>query len=34
MVQGAEIWACIGPTPPTDPGQCHFVALDTSSPHL
>ena len=33
-VQGAEIWAYIGPTPPTSPGQCHFVALDTSSPYL
>jgi hypothetical protein len=23
-----------GPIPPADPGQCHFVALDTSSPYL
>src|SRR5262249_31548553 len=33
-VRGAEIWACIGPTPPSDPTQAHFVALDTASPYL
>jgi hypothetical protein len=33
-VRGAEIWAFIGPTPPTDPAHAHFVALDTASPYL
>jgi hypothetical protein len=33
-VRGAEIWAFIGPTPPTDPTQAQFVALDTASPYL
>jgi len=34
VVRGAEIWAFIGPTPPKDPTQAHFVALDTASPYL
>jgi hypothetical protein len=33
-VRGAEIWLYIGPTPPSDPSQAHFVALDTASPYL
>jgi len=33
-VRGAEIWVFIGPTPPTDPAQAKFVALDTASPYL
>ena len=33
-VRGAEIYLFIGPTPPTDPSQAHFVALDTASPYL
>lgn len=33
-VRGAEIWVFIGPTPPSDPAQAHFVALDTASPYL
>lgn len=33
-VRGAEIWLFIGPTPPTDPGQAHFIALDTATPYL
>jgi hypothetical protein len=33
-VRGAEIWLFVGPTPPTDPAQAHFVALDTASPYL
>src|SRR5262249_22757428 len=33
-VRGAEIWAFIGPTPPTDPTHTRFVALDTASPYL
>jgi len=30
---GAEIWMKIGPTPPVDPGELSFVALDTKSPY-
>ncbi len=30
---GAEIWMKIGPTPPVDPGELAFVALDTKSPY-
>src|SRR5436190_3945083 len=33
-VRGAEIWVFIGPTPPSDPAQAKFVALDTASPYL
>jgi hypothetical protein len=33
-VRGAEIWVFVGPTPPTDPAQAHFVALDTASPYM
>ena len=33
-VRGAEIWVFIGPTPPSDPAQVKFVALDTTSPYL
>lgn len=33
-VRGAEIWVLVGPTPPNDPAQAHFVALDTASPYL
>jgi hypothetical protein len=33
-VRGAEIWAFIGPKPPTDPAHAHFVALDTASPYM
>jgi len=33
-VRGAEIWVFIGPTPPSDPAQAHFVALDTATPYL
>jgi hypothetical protein len=33
-VRGAEIWMFIGPTPPSDPAQAKFVALDTASPYL
>jgi hypothetical protein len=33
-VRGVEIWVFIGPTPPTEPAQARFVALDTASPYL
>ena len=33
-VQGAEIWYFIGPTPPSDPSQCSFAALDSATPYL
>ena len=33
-VLGAEIWSCIGPNPPTSPGQCHFVAMATSGRYV
>jgi hypothetical protein len=33
-VRGAEIWAFIGPKPPTDPAHAHFIALDTASPYM
>jgi len=33
-VQSAEIWYLVGPTPPTDPAQCRFAALDTATPYL
>ena len=30
---GAEIWIKIGPTPPVDPSELTFLAVDTRSPH-
>ena len=33
-VQGAEIWYFIGATPPSDPAQCKFAAMDTATPYL
>jgi len=33
-VKGAEIWYFIGPTPPSNPAQCRFAALDSATPHL
>jgi hypothetical protein len=32
-VMGAEIWVKIGPTPPVDPGECTFLALDSRTPY-
>ena len=32
-VMGAEIWVKIGPTPPVDPGELTFLAVDTRSPY-
>ena len=32
-VLGAEIWVKIGPTPPVDPGELTFLAVDTRSPY-
>ena len=33
-VLGVEIWLFVGPAPPSDPAQAHFVALDTSTPYV
>jgi hypothetical protein len=33
-VRGAQIWHFVGPTPPGDPGEFEFVALDTATPYL
>jgi len=30
---GAEIWVKIGPTPPVDPGELTFLAVDTRTPY-
>jgi hypothetical protein len=32
-VMCAEIWVKIGDTPPADPSELSFLALDKSSPH-
>ena len=32
-VMGAEIWVKIGPTPPVDPSELTFLAVDTRSPY-
>ena len=32
-VMGAEIWVKIGPTPPVDPSECSFLALDSRTPY-
>jgi hypothetical protein len=32
-VMGAEIWAKIGPTPPVDPSELTFLAVDTRTPY-
>ena len=32
-VMGAEIWVKIGPTPPVDPGELTFLAVDTRTPY-
>ena len=32
-VMGAQIWLKIGPTPPVDPGELTFLAVDTRSPY-
>ncbi|MBU0717320.1 MAG: hypothetical protein KJ749_03650 [Planctomycetes bacterium] len=32
-VLGAEIWVKIGPTPPVDPSELTFLAVDTRSPY-
>jgi hypothetical protein len=31
---GAEIWLKIGDTPPADPSELSFLALDTNTPYL
>jgi hypothetical protein len=33
-VLGAEIWFAVGATPPADPAQYRFGALDTATPYL
>jgi hypothetical protein len=33
-VLGAEIWFAVAPTPPADPAQYQFAALDTATPYL
>lgn len=33
-VMGCEIWVKVGDTPPKDPSECTFVALDTASPYM
>jgi len=33
-VMGCEIWVKVGTTPPADPGECTFLALDTASPYV
>ena len=30
---GAEIWVKIGPTPPVDPSELTFLAVDTRTPY-
>ena len=32
-VMGCEIWVKVGTTPPADPSECTFLALDTASPY-
>jgi len=32
-VMGAEIWVLIGPTPPVDPSELTFLAVDTRTPY-
>ncbi len=32
-VMGAEIWVLIGPTPPVDPSELTFLAIDTRTPY-
>lgn len=32
-VLGAEIWVKLGGTPPADPSECDFLALDTATPY-
>ena len=32
-VMGAEIWVLIGPTPPVDPGELTFLAVDMRTPY-
>jgi hypothetical protein len=32
-VMGCEIWVKVGTTPPADPAECTFLALDTASPY-
>ena len=32
-VMGAEIWVKIGPTPPVDPSELTFLAVDTRTPY-
>jgi hypothetical protein len=31
---GCEIWSKVGDPAPTDPGQLHFLGLDTSTPYM
>lgn len=33
-VYGCEIWFKIGDTPPADPSELNFAALDTASPYM
>jgi hypothetical protein len=33
-VMGAELWRAVGDAPPSDPGQCQFLALDTEAPYV
>ena len=33
-VQGVEVWCAKGPNPPTSPGQCLLLAMDTNSPYV
>lgn len=33
-VMGAELWRSVGDAPPSDPGQCQFLALDTETPYV
>lgn len=30
---GCEIWVKVGPTPPVDPSECHYLATDTATPY-
>ena len=33
-VMGCELWVKVGDTPPADPSECRFLALETATPHL
>jgi hypothetical protein len=30
---GCEVWVKVGPTPPVDASECHYLATDTATPY-